>query len=132
MIDGKKVILDYLRAHPGVQVRVLTQTPNDTREPWVQGHLIDMTDHSPPAYFYRCWHMQLDVYAEEDLKHPNWPQAGALGIAVREALQAMRGLIVNGFVVTGCELRGPRDLGDPDFDPPRPRTIIEADVYAHD
>lgn len=131
-VDGKKLLMDYLRSHPLVTAHtssVRTTMPDETVNPWILVKQIDVTCRSEPVDHLNEYALQFDCYAGEDEDgKPGWPEANDLGYAVRDALKPLHGN-QGGAVVTCVYVRGPREMIDPDLR--RARTIVEADAYIH-
>jgi hypothetical protein len=134
-VDGKRLVMDYLRAHPAVSAitqSVRSTMPDETEEPWILGTQIHRANEAEPARHLYSHALQFDCYAGKDPDNkPGWPEANKLGYAVADALEALEGT-QDGAVVSVAYVRGPWESADPDFKPTaRARTIVEADVYLH-
>jgi hypothetical protein len=134
-VDGKRLVMDYLRTHPAVSAitqSVRSTMPDETEDPWILGKQINRANGAEPMRHLYIHTLQFDCYAGKDPDNkPGWPEANALGQAVADALEALRG-DQDGGVVSAAYVRGPQEIADPGFKPTaRARTIVEADVYLH-
>jgi hypothetical protein len=136
VIDGEKLIRDYLEQHPAVaalSVEIVGKTPKDTDEAWVRVTQFD----APRVVHGRnliAFYFQLDCYASKrGISGSQQAEAAQIAGAIFDALAELDGANyqADGATVTGCDPNmGPR-LPDSDLTPARERYASTATVWAH-
>lgn len=129
MIDAELVTVTYLDGI--LDAAVVPETPDDTSEPWVKVIQIDSAQISGmDADTFNVYFLQLDCYPSGDgVEHQE--EASDLARETRAALVAMPDATHTDAVVTAVRFGGSRRMPDEEFEPPRQRYIISANVYAH-
>lgn len=128
MVDAKKLVSDYLRAHPDIEpVRVVGKPPDNYDEPWIQVVVISGTSSMHPVHLVP-YSLQMDCYAGPT---GGGPEARAIARAVVGALEGIAGEVHSEGVPTGAALTSFTELPDTDIEPARDRTIVTATVWAH-
>lgn len=128
MINGVRLISDYLREADGIP-RVVVRTPNDSdTEGWVRITQLNAPSETEPIDHLFRFMVQLDCYAS---KSGGYPEAHAIAAAARDALKAMPGTYERG-VVTGVQCVGHAYIPDTDFEPDRERFVLTFYVWIHE
>lgn len=127
MINGDKVVADYLREVDGVP-RVVVRTPDNQSTAWVRLTRLAAPSETEPIDHLIRFMFQLDCYAG---KAGGYPEAQSLASTVRDALKAMPG-VHDGAVVTGTQCIGDAYLPDTDFEPDRERFSLTFYVWMHE
>lgn len=136
LLDMEKISGDYLRAHADVialNARVAGQLPKTFTKPWVRVTQIDAANATGNQQVEQLvgYLIQYDAYAGSETNNAQ-AEAGALGRAIRAALVDMQSQILcTTAVITGVEIRSHVRIPDLDFDPPRERHIVTAEIWAH-
>lgn len=125
--DGEKVVADYLREHPDLDVRVVSKTPEDTAQPWIRITQLDGPSKLHPEHLVPFW-LQYDCYAGAT---GGKPEASLIARQARAALAVINKANHAGAVVTGAEITGDARIPDTEFEPARERRVLTATVYAH-
>lgn len=131
-VYAKKIVSDFLRTHEAIaafDARVVGKTPKQTTQPWVRVTLIDAQgDRRSRADHLIDFLLQCDCYAGTE---GGQPEADRLALAVRAALHDDLPGERGDAVVTAVLITGHGDRLDTDFEPARPRVIVDASVFAH-
>lgn len=130
IVDGEKLLSNYLRTHPdvsGLTARLVGKTPDDTSTAWVKVQQLNAQDMAPPLDHLTRFVLQLDCYAGGT---GGQPEANRLARVARAAIRDLPGIHAEG-TVTGVGFTGHARIPDVDFDPPRERVVVTAVVYAH-
>ncbi len=125
--NGEKIVADYLRTIAGVP-RVVNKTPRDQGTAWVHLTQLNAPSETSADYLIRFL-FQLDCYAGDS---GGRPEASALAIVVRAALEQMPDAALDGAVVSKTRNIGHASNPDEVFDPDRERIILSQYVWMHD
>lgn len=135
--DIERTLGDYLRDHGDITAlgaRVAGQLPKSFTRPWIRVTQLDAREVSRPMN-RREEHLinffvQLDVYAGSE---PVNAQADASELArvARAVLCAMPDQTFYDLIVTDVMINSHARIPDLDFDPPRERYVVAAEIYAH-
>lgn len=132
--DIEKLVGSYLRDDDNIQAlnaRVGGQLPKTFTNPWVRLTLLDATNATNSEVERLISYLvQADCYAGSD-PQVGQAQASQLGITVRAILISAQKQTLDGAVITAVEIRSHARLPDLDFDPPRERVTITAEIWAH-
>ena len=127
--DIEKIVVGYLKTQLGS--RVVTATPDNQAETWVKVTQINvMNVGGPKTDHFNCWDIQLDCYASANgIGYQG--EASDLFRAARAAMNDMPLNTFTGAVVTAVTFGPCPRVPDTNFDPPRQRYVLSANVYAH-
>ncbi len=124
MIDGEKLLRNYLKNATGG--RVVTKPPTETDTSWVMVTQLNAGSDLHPQRLI-AFYFQIDCYAGKD---GGVPEVNTLANSVRDALEAIPGSYAEG-VVSGATINGDARNWDADLKPPRDRRQITVSVWAH-
>lgn len=133
VVDIEGAVVAYLAGRADVAAlageRIATLPPPSLADPFVRVRLLNAPQPlNSPTDYLTAYLVQTDCYAGAGGTSVD---ALELATAVRLAIHEMPGAAGLGATITGTNIAGFQNLEDIDIEPPRPRYLVTATIWAH-